>query len=753
VRYYGEWMRQRAWERIGHLYPTVRLPQEQGGGEATVIAWLWARTVTCPNPACRAEMPLISTFELSKKQGRRAWVEPIVDRSHQPPTVDFRVRTGAGRPPDPPKVGRGAKFKCVACSQIAPDQHIKDQGMAHKMDAQLMAIVAEGDHGRIYLSPSSEQQALAKSAEPSWAPNEPLAYEPRAIWCSLYGLATFGDLFTDRQLVALTTFSDLVAEAREQAQRDALAAGLADDDTPLRDGGRGALAYAEAASVYLAFAVDRSSDFWGSLAFWANQPKNEIVAHVFGRQALPMVWDFAEANPFSSSGGNWTKNLDFVAKALDFGLPGQVEGKAFQADAAQLNSSVPLLVSTDPPYYDNIGYADLADYFYVWLRRSLKNTYPYEFATMLVPKDSELVAAPYRFDGDRSEANMHFEGGLFRSFALMRDLTDPKYPLTVYYAFKQAESADSDGGEIVSSTGWETMLQSLLAAGFVIDGTWPIRTERTIGLKGSTNMLASSVVLVCRPRSQDAPVMSRREFVNQLRNELPPALQNMQSGSIAPVDLAQASIGPGMAVYSRYRQVLEPNGEPLMVRAALQIINQELDAYLAEQEGDLDRDTRFAITWFEQYGFDSGEFGVADVLARAKDTSVDGVAQAGLVVAGRGKVRLRSWLDTDWEMDWNPQGDRRATVWEATHHLIKRLQTGGESGAARLLARMTSDLAAEARQLAYRLYSICERKNWAEYALEYNKLVVSWPQVQEQATQIREQLAAGGPTEQASLFE
>lgn len=425
-------------------------------------------------------------------------------------------------------------------------------------------------------------------------------------------------------------------------------------------------------------------------------------------------------------------------------------GSGRQEDAATQHSSIDKIVSTDPPYYDNVGYGDLSDFFYVWLRHSLRPVYPDLFATLAVPKAEELVATPYRH-GSKIEAEAFFLRGMTQAMQRLAEQAHPAFPVTIYYAFKQAENKN-DGS--ASSTGWETFLDALMRAGFAVTGTWPMRTENQTRLVGMiTNALASSIVLVCRPRAADAPTTSRREFVNDLRSEMPAALAHMQSGNVAPVDLAQASIGPGMAVYSRYKQVLEPNGEPLTVRTALQIINQELDAYLAEQEGDLDRDTRFAVAWFEQSGFDSGEFGIADVLARAKNTSVDGVVQAGLAVSGRGKVRLRSWRDTDWDMEWNPQGDRRATVWEATHHLIKRLQAGGESGAARLLARMTSDLAGEARQLAYRLYSICERKNWAEYALEYNKLVVSWPQIQEQAAGIRQELASGGPTEQASLFE
>lgn len=408
------------------------------------------------------------------------------------------------------------------------------------------------------------------------------------------------------------------------------------------------------------------------------------------------------------------------------------------------------MISTDPPYYDNIGYADLSDFFYVWMRRSLRQISPGIFGTLLVPKEPELVATPYRFGGDKNAADQHFEDGLGQTFINMRHIVHPHYPLTVYYAFKQAESQvddSSENGRIVSSTGWETMLEAMTHSGFTIDGTWPVRTERG-GRTNSldANALASSIVLVCRPRPDDAPVTSRREFVNALRRELPIALKKMQSGSIAPVDLAQAAIGPGMAVYSRYRQVLEADGSPLTVRTALQLINQELDAFLAESEGDVDADTRFCIAWFEQYGFREGEFGVADVLARAKNTSVEGLVNARVLVAGAGKVRLYAWQEL--EPGWDPASDRRVTVWESVHHLIERLHTHGESGAAALLLRMSSDLAAEAKALAYRLYQICDRKGWAEVALDYNALVQSWPGVQQQASTLKQ----SQPPEQLGMF-
>lgn len=706
VRYYGEWMREQAWQRIG-LYPTHH-------GE-TVVAWLWARTVKCPNPACGAQMPLVSSFELSKKKGKQAFVVPHIDK--QAKTVTFEVKIGQGQAPEPPKVGRGARFRCLVCDETAPAQHIKDEGMAKRMGSQLMAVITESRGERGYYSPSPEQEIIAKSAKPKWTPSGELADDSRNIWCKQYGLIEYGDLFASRQLVALTTLIDLLNEVRKEVLQDGLQAGLSQDNIPLRDKGQGAFAYAEAISVYLAFAVDRGADKLSSIATWDMSRDN--IRNTFARQAIPMVWDYAEANLFSASTGNWLSYIDWICKVIA-NLPANTTGFSFQQDATQIKLDAKTL-STDPPYYDNIGYADLSDFFYVWLRRALQGVYPDIFGTLLVPKEPELIASPFR-QGSRELANQHFENGMRDTFENIRHFITDDYPLTVYYAFKQQDAdledeSDEESQKQIASTGWETMLTSLVNAGFSIVGTWPMRTEMSNrSVASGANALASSIILVCRPRPENAPTISRRGFIDSLRRELPSALKEMQSGNIAPVDLAQASIGPGMAVYSRYRQVLEADGSALTVRAALGLINQELDAYLAEQDGEIDVDTRFAVAWFEQYGFKEGEFGQADVLARAKNTSVAGVEAARLVVAGRGKVRLLHWHDYDPGL-WNPQQDKRPTVWEATHHLIERLNSHGETGSALLMTKMPHEMAAEARNLAYRLYNVCERKGWSDQRL------------------------------------
>lgn len=733
IRYYGNWMRDEAEKRIGKLYPKARLPKDLGGGEATVIAWIWARTVTCPNPACGAEMPLISSFWLSKKKGREAWVKPVIEGK----SVRFEIGHGASGPPDPPKVSRGAHFRCLVCGEVAPDAHLKAAGMAKRLGSRLMAIVAEGQRRRIYVSPTDEHERKAAVDRPNDAPDQPVPDDPRNVWCKIYGFEQWSELFTSRQLVALTTFSDLVGDARERVLADALAAGMEDDGVPLHEGGSGAAAYADALATYLAFAVDREADFNNALCRWV--PSNEKVMNVYARQALPMVWDFAEANPIADVVGGLAPAIAHVAACLETTCRVGPVGTAIQADATVM-SSPGVVVCTDPPYYDNIGYADLSDFFYVWLRRSLKSIWPSEFSTLLVPKTQELVATPYRFDGDKQAAEEHFEDGLEKVFERIRADSDSGYPTTVFYAFKQSESE----GDSVASTGWETMLEALIEAGFSVDGTWPMRSEQPERiLAAGTNALASSIVLVCRPRPEDAQLATRKDFLAALRAELPEALRLLQHGNIAPVDLAQASIGPGMAVFTRYGKVIEATGDDMNVRTALALINQVLDETLAEQESDFDPDTRWALAWYEQHGHDQGPFGVAETLSKAKNTAVQGLVDAGILESSAGKVRLLA--RDELEEDWDPSTDRRLTIWEMAQHLIRALESGGEQAAAELSRRVGSR-GETARELSYRLYQICEKKKWAKDALGYNSLVVAWPEISRLASATQT-----GPQEQQNM--
>jgi len=734
IRYYGKWMRDEAERRIGHLYPKVTLPKEYGSGEALVIAWLWVRTVTCPNPACGAQMPLTSKWWLSKKRGKEAWVEPYVDHAITPPTIHFAVETGKGKPQEGTVNRQGAR--CIVCNTPVLSDYIRSEGKAKQIESQLTAIVAEGQHGRVYLSPDTAQVTIAAQEKSQWRPEQEMPQNPRWFSPPLYGMPTYADLFTPRQLVALTTFSDLVQEAREKVLKDASIAGLFFDGVSLNNEGTGANAYSDAVATYLAMAVDRLADRNSTICSW--DVTRDSTRNTFARQAIPMVWDFAEANPLSESTGNFYGAIAWVAEVVEASSC-NAPGKAQQCDATtSINMIAHPLISTDPPYYDNIGYADLSDFFYVWLRRSLQDIYPDLFKTVLVPKAQELVATPYRFGGDRKKAQEFFEVGLGKAFERMRAVQHPEYPLTVYYAFKQAESeAEGDEGDevnngssvkVTASTGWETMLEGLIRSGFTITGTWPIRTEmvnRSVGL--GTNALASSIVLVCRPRPVAAPIASRREFLNALRTELPDKLKKLQHGSIAPVDLAQASIGPGMGIFSRYSKVVESDGTSLRVRTALQLINRALDEALAEQEGEYDAETRWAIAWFEQCAMNAGEYGVAETLSKAKNMTVQGLVDAGFLEAKGGKVRLLKREELSGE--WKPKDNARLTVWEVMQRMIHALLSGsGEIGAGDIL-RQASTQGEVARDLAYRLYTVCERKGWAQEALAYNSLVTSWSEI------------------------
>jgi putative DNA methylase len=729
VRYYGKWMRDEAWKRIGHLYPRAELPKEYGGGEATVIAWLWARTVTCPNPACGGQMPLVSKFWLSTKKEKEAWANPIIDRNAK--AVCFEVKYGLGAPEG--TVNRlGAR--CIICGVSVSFEHVRAEGRAGHMGTQLTAIVAEGKGGRVYLSPNKYQESIAvvPEPEPEDILNTELPEQALGFRVQLYGMTRHRDLFTSRQLTALTTFSDLISEVSKliRSRPDANEA------------------YANAVATYLALAIDKAANLWSCISSWMSD--RGAMRETFARQAISMMWDFAEANPFSDAGGNFSMFIDRVADAVQV-VPATSRGISSQEDAASSITDVshPVL-STDPPYYDNVGYADLSDFFYVWLRRSVGRIYPGLFSTLLVPKAQELIATPYRFSGNKDTARRFFEERLHRAFALMHEVQNSYYPLTVYYAFKQAESEQEENGKrhgpiISASTGWETMLEGLLQSSFAVTGTWPMRTEGSGRLRQiGSNALASSIVLVCRPRPVDAPLTTRRDFLNTLKRELPKALKDLQRGNIAPVDLAQAAIGPGMAVFSRYSKVLESDGTPMRIRTALQLINQTLDEVLAEQEGEYDADTRWAISWFEQYGIEEGPYGVAETLSKAKNTAISALVEAGILRAQGGKVRLLR--RDEFSSDWNPTTAKRLTVWEVTQRLIRELQEHGETGAASILDHVGAN-GEVARDLAYRLYIICERKKWADEALAYNSLVVEWFDISGAVEQLRRTTA-----EQAPLF-
>ena len=749
VRYYGAWMREEAQKRIGHIYPPVEITTEMAderpdlkplvGQKLTVIAWLWARTVKSPNPAfSHVDVPLAASFVLSNKENQEAYLQLNVSGE------SYKFSAHMGKPPtsalDGTKAaGRGANFRCCLSDAPIGGDYIKQEGKAGRIGQRLIAVVAEGTRGRVFLSPAADMEAAATKLEPSWKPDVEFFQQALGFRVGNYGMTKWSDLFTSRQLVALAMLSDLVSEARERVRVDSRAAKIQDDGKGLEANGTNASAYAEAVGVYLAFAVSKLADSQNALVSW--KPSMNQAIHLFTKQAVPMLWDFAEPNIFGGGMGDYGITLGNICRVLDQ-LSANGIGIAAQADAQRQTISHGKTISTDPPYYDNIGYADLSDFFYVWMRKSLRPTFPALLATIAVPKAEELVATPCRHGG-KDEAEKFFLGGMTEAMRSLATDAHPAGPITIYYAFKQSDTETESG---TASTGWVTFLEAVHRAGLQLSGTWPMRTELGNRMRSTdSNALASSIVLVCRKRPADAPSISRREFIRELNGVLPEALDEMTKGSgderspVAPVDLSQAIIGPGMAVFSKYAAVLEADGSSMSVRTALQLINR----FLAED--DFDADTQFCLHWFEQHGWMESVFGEADVLARSKSTSVDAMKEAGVLQSGSGKVRLLKWAE--YATDWDPRTDTRTPVWEALHQLIRALKQGGESASGALLAALGGKAEA-VRQLAYRLYTLCERLGQAEDARAYNELITSWTGI-ESAASAAPKL---GPR-QGSLFE
>ena len=649
----------------------------------------------------------------------------------------YRFAVKVGKPEDleaaksGTKLARGGNFRCLMSGAPMNPDYIKGEGNAGGMGRRMMAIVAEGNRGRIYLDPISVHEASAQSAEPAWRPEGSFVEDARAFTPCIYGIKTWGDLFTPRQLVALATFSDLVGEAMQRAHADAFQSGLSDNPTHLRNGGTGTVAYSEAVGVYLSFGVSKATDRNTSLCVW--EQKMDRLRGTFGRQALAMVWDYVETNPLAGAGGDIYGTMHSLCEVLDK-LIGSIGGRVDQVDAQSQAFSRGKVVSTDPPYYDNIGYADLSDFFYVWLRRSLRSVFPGIFATLAVPKAEELVATPYRHGG-KVQAEAFFLSGMTQAMNQLAVQAHAGFPLTIYYAFKQAETKGSAG---TASTGWETFLAAVMEAGLAITGTWPMRTELANRMRGmESNALATSVVLVCQRRDPNAGILSRNAFRRELRQRMPQAIKELEHANIAPVDVAQASIGPGMAIFSQAKAVLNPDDSPMSVREALIEINAALDEHLSHDEGSFDADSRFALTFFESFGYSERPYGDAEGLAVARNISVDGVAKAGILRSAAGKVQLyrREQLGNNWDAS----RDDRLCVWEATQHLIKRLEADGEGGSAALLLQLKNlhghgDITTNCRALAYRLYNHCEKTKQAEEARSYNGLVIAWPELERQAS-------------------
>lgn len=734
VRSYGQWMRDEAQQRIGNLYPQVTVP---GGTKHTVIAWIWARTVKSPNPANPIEVPLVRSWWLSKKKGKEAWIKASVVNGE----VQYEVRHDANGPTgdaDGTINRRGATS--IADGTPMNFKYIRAEAQAGRMGSHLISIVAEGTRGRLYVSPSKAHLDAARIEPPNNVPEGDIFDWPGRINVFRYGMTKWSNLFTNRQLVALTSLSDLVGETRERVLDDALASGMEPGER-LENGGNGAEAYADAVATYLALGVSRTTDYSSSLCSWSNV--RETLRNVFGRQAIPMVWDYAEVNPFSSSSGNFQGQIEWVARALAH-TPAAAPGEALQVSATTRDYR-DLVISTDPPYYDNIGYSDLSDYFYVWLRRSLASIHGKTVGTMLTPKAEELVANPYRHDG-KAGAEKFFVEGFNSVFKRIRETANTDVPLTVYYAYKQQETK-ADG---TSSTGWHTLLDGLIESGWEITATWPMRSERGGRLISvGSNALASSIVLACRPRPDNAMATTRRAFVATLRSELPDALRTLMQGAIAPVDLAQAAIGPGISVFSRYARVRESDGSDMSVKDALLLINSTLDEVLGEQESDFDSDTRFAVKWYRTYGWDQANSGSADQLARSSDTSIGALERGGIFEARGGKARLLSAEQLDAE--WDVQADTRISVWESTVRLSALMAKEGAEKVAEILANLQSRVDLDAvKELGFLLFHEAEKKKNTQDAILFNGLVSAWGDVNEAA---RQYSSTPKPVQQAFDFE
>lgn len=769
ARYYGNWMRDEAERRIGNLYPKVEITPQiirerpdlkpYARRKLTVVAWLWARTVKSPHPEfADVDVPLVSSFMLSTRKGREAYVEPVVEA----PRYRFAVKTGS--PTDGGAARRGTKlssraFRCLLSGEPITYEYIDDEAKAGRMKERLMAIVLAGDRTRVYLSPMPEAEAVARSAEPVWKPDTP----SRGTWAGnaqgrRYGFETFGDYFTPRQLVALTTFSDLVAEAIGHVRRDAIGAGLPDDGKPLRDGGTGATAYAEAVGVYLAFALSRLADRGSTICTWSAE--RESIRNTFVRQAIPMTWDYAELNPIPGGAGGFPGAIRWIADSIAgatvnlarIDTPWDVSrattarndgsdsgsrvafGSAVQADATRQILSANRVVSTDPPYYDNVGYADLSDFFYVWLRRCLKPVFPDLLVEGAVPKAEELVAVPGRHS-DKEKAVAFFLEGTRQAMRRTAEQSHPGFPVTIYYAFTPPGSRDE---ATAASANWEALVDSAIRSGLAINGTWPVRTEsgsRMGDVAGSES--ASGIVLVCRRRPDSAHAATHREFLAGLRAEMPQALRLLQDSNLAPADLSHSAAGPGLAVYARYTRVLGADGQPLSVRDALALITRTLHESLAAQDGNLDSVSRWALAWFEQHGFEAGDQHAAQSLAEVMNTSITAIGEVEILRLRAGDVRLlRPEELSSW---WDPDIDERPATWKALHHLIRLLALGGAVAAAVPTAALAR--ADVARDLCYRLYSVCERKRFVTESLTYNGFVQSWPEISRLARSASEKRA------------
>ncbi len=713
VEYYGKKLKERVYSKIGNLYPKITVIDEGCEKTTNVIAWIWSRTVKCTNPACNATIPLAKSFTLSKK-GETIWIEPQIHESGN----NYVLRKG-GKPIEGTMNSKGAT--CLKCGSQITFKEIRDAGLSGKMNSDLMAIVSEGNKKRIYSEPNEEQLLKTVVGRPDDHPDAKIDESVPYLQTPKYGMNNYSDMFTNRQLVMLNAFTSTIDEIKKMVFEDASKHEQYCDKQPLSQLGTGALAYSEAISVYLSFVISKIADRGSTICSWDSS--RDGLRNTFGRQAIPMVWDYAEGNPFCNSSGCFDNMLEWVTECIPV-FPVKQQGIVKQISATDDCGLANIMVSTDPPYYDNIGYADLSDYFYIWMRKVLRPIYPDLFSTVLVPKTDELVAMRHRFDGSNEAAKQFFENGMFKTFKQLYNYCNDDIPLTIYYAFKQSESEETDKKIQRSSSGWETMLSAVINAGFEITGTWPVRTELSNRMRGiDSNALASSIVLVCR-KTNKTDSITRREFINELRRELKPAIKKLQESNIAPVDLAQSSIGPGIAVYSRYKSVLESDGTIMSVRTALQIINQELDAFVSEQEGEMDSESRFCVNLYSQFAYNEVKYGEADVLARAKNTSVERLSNIGALFSEKGIVRLKTREEI-------PEPTKTgARTWILCQQLTREVDRGGIEATAKILLPYSGHDAENAKSLAYRLFTIADQKKWTQEAYAYNALITAWPDIQ-----------------------
>lgn len=715
VEYYGGKLRSFLQDRIGKHYPNFHTEK---GEEYTPIAWLWSRTIKCSNPACKVKIPLFKSNTLSKKKNNLAYFTVDFSSNNEP---IFNVHQGSGI--NISTVNRKGAT-CPNCGASVPLKEIREQ-FKHSKEHQdvLIGVVVEGKSKRLYLEPNEEQIKATYISKPENVPSGKLAYYPGYINPLAYGFEEIASLFSNRQLVFLNTMCEGIANIKEEIRLDALKSGLADSPVGLEEGGDGAKAYSELITVYLAFLLDKLEDYNSSICSWNSS--GEKLRNTFGMTGMSMTWDYAEVNPFSNSSGSYNNMLNWVVKAVKQ-LPHVKAGKVRQFPAQRDDGLREVLISTDPPYYNNVPYADFADFFYVWQRKCIKEIIPELYSTILTPKDDELTADPY-FRGGKEEASEYFEEGMLDACKSIYKRSSDNYPVTIYYAYKQVDNSSSDES---SSTGWEKMLSAVIESGFLITGTWPVRTEMSSRTRGiGANALASSIVLVCRKRKENAKAIQRRKFITELKKELKDSLIKLQQTNIAPVDMAQSAIGPGMGVFSKYKAVLESDGSPMTIRSALEIINQEVDIFFNEQDSDLHAEDRFCVDLYTQCGFDSIKFGEADTLARAKNTSVEKLAHTGTVFAEKGVVHL---IDRD---ELPERSESFSPLWTITQQLVRVMDKGGVEAAAKFL-KETPGRHESMKSLAYRLFTIAEKKNWAQEAYVYNNLVVAWPEIQDRLAEL-----------------